>query len=292
MRSDVAEDSAVPLPFEEPRRPGLRRHLVRAHPDRLDDPANRSALHQLAGADGGAVLEPFAVHDRVDAFGLRLHLAHFGELLERRDSRLVDHVVLAVLHHADPERRALVGNAGADHQLDRLVLEDLVLGAGDLGLREALDESLDEIRFLRVDRHQLAAAANCRGRLAVDVAVIQADDREPDLARRLRHGRRRLPRGLDPQPVSGAVRREDVAAERGNDRRGAGELLEKIASANPREFHVVLERMPKMPKLPKSASALRYSCWVAPEPVAWRVWIVFIRWLLAIPAPWPFPNER
>ena len=105
---------------------------------------------------------------------------------------------------------------------------------GDLGLREALDESLDEIRFLRVDRHQLAAAANCRGRLAVDVTVIQADDRELDLARRLRRGRRGLPRGLDAQPVSGAVRREDVAAERRDDRRGAGEILQEVPSAKAR----------------------------------------------------------
>ena len=37
----------------------------------------------------------------------RLHLAHLGELLERRDARLVGHVVLAVLHHANAERRAL-----------------------------------------------------------------------------------------------------------------------------------------------------------------------------------------
>ena len=81
---------------------------MRPEADRLHDPADRAGLDQLAGLDGRAVLEPLAVHDRVDAPGLRLHATHLGELLERGDARLVGHVVLAVLHHADAERRALV----------------------------------------------------------------------------------------------------------------------------------------------------------------------------------------
>ena len=42
-------------------------------------------------------------------------------------------------------------------------------------------KSASEIGFLGVDGHQLAAAANGRRRLAADMAVIEADDRELDL---------------------------------------------------------------------------------------------------------------
>ena len=83
---------------------------VRPEADRLDHAADRAGLDQLAGPDRRAVLESLAVHDRVDAARLRLHAPHLGELLERGDARLVGHVVLAVLHHADAERRALVGD--------------------------------------------------------------------------------------------------------------------------------------------------------------------------------------
>ena len=109
-----------------------RRHAMRPEPDRLHDVADRAGLHQLARPDGRAVLEPLAVHDRVDAAGLGLHAPHLGQLLERRDARLVGHVVLAVLHHADADRRALVRNRRAQHQLDGRVLENLVLAARDL----------------------------------------------------------------------------------------------------------------------------------------------------------------
>ena len=59
--------------------------------------------------------------------GLRLHAAHLGELLERRDARLVGHVVLAVLHHADAERRPLVGDAALSTSWIVAVFEDLLL---------------------------------------------------------------------------------------------------------------------------------------------------------------------
>ncbi len=190
VRADVAEDAAVALALEEPRRTRLEVGPVRSQADRLHDAADRPRLHQLAGLDRGAVLEPLAVHDRVDALGLGLDLAHFGQLLERRDARLVDQVVLAVLHHANAERAALVGDGGADDELQRLVLEDLRLAARDLDVRMPLDERGDELGLLRVHRHELAAAALHRGDLPVDVPVVEADDAELDVRRRLtRDGR-------------------------------------------------------------------------------------------------------
>jgi hypothetical protein len=132
----------------------------------------------------------FAVEDRIDPFGLRLDFLHLGELFERGHARLVGHEVLAVLHHLDAERRAFVRDRRADHELNRLVFEDFALAAYELRFRKPLGERRGEIGLLRVERHQLAAAALDRFALAVDVPVIESNRREPD-PRRSR-GRRRL----------------------------------------------------------------------------------------------------
>ncbi len=163
---------------------------MRAKSDRLHDLTDGAGLDELAGLDRRAVLHPLAVHDRIDALRLGLDPTHLGQLLERRDARLVDHVVLAVLHHAHAERRALVGNGRAQDQLHRLVLEDLGLAAGDLDLRKRLDERSGEVRLLGVHRDEFAAAADHGLDLTVDVAVVDADDAELDLRRRLPRERR------------------------------------------------------------------------------------------------------
>ena len=49
------------------------------------------------------------------------------ELRERRDARLVRQIVLAVLHHADAQRCALIGNDRAQHQLNRRILQHFLL---------------------------------------------------------------------------------------------------------------------------------------------------------------------
>ena len=81
--------------------------FIRCGPDadRLHDATDGAGLDELAGLHRRAILEPLAVHDRKDALGLGLHPARLGQLLERRDAGLVDHEVLAVLHHANAERR-------------------------------------------------------------------------------------------------------------------------------------------------------------------------------------------
>ena len=157
VRGDVAEDAAVALLLEEPGGPGLRVHPVRPEADGLDDLADGAGLHQLARLHRGPVLEPLAVDDRVDAARLRLHPPHLGQLLERRHAGLVDHEVLAVAHDLDAERRALVRDRGAGHELDRGVLEDLALAARELRLRKALGEGRGEVGLLREEGDELPA---------------------------------------------------------------------------------------------------------------------------------------
>ena len=172
---------------------------------------------------------------------------------------LSDHVVLAVLHHPNAERRPLVGDAGAHHQLNRLVLEDLVLAARHFGLGESLDECCGEVGLFRVHRHQLSAAADDRGGLAVDVAVVDADDREANLRGAFRSCRRGLTTDFGPQPAASPFRQERLATHRRDHRRRSRDLFEELSSANARCLHLrVLMFGAKMPnaknaKIAKSA---------------------------------------
>src|SRR5262245_43457777 len=105
MRADIAQEAAVARRPPNPRRTRGRSDAMRTEADRLHDFPDRARLDQLAGFDRGAVLEPLAVADRVDALGGGLYFPHFGKLFERDDAGLVDHVVLPVLHHANAKRR-------------------------------------------------------------------------------------------------------------------------------------------------------------------------------------------
>ncbi len=67
-------------------------------------------LDELAGLDGGLHFEPLAVHDGVDFFRFGDGLANGGELFERGDAGLVAEEVLAVLHDANADSRALIGD--------------------------------------------------------------------------------------------------------------------------------------------------------------------------------------
>ena len=167
---------------------------MRAEADRLDDGADRAGLHQIAGLHRGPVLVPLAVHHREDPLRLGLDLARLGELRQRRHRRLVREEVLAGLHHADAEGRALAGDRGAGHEGDPLVVEDLLLAPGEdrLGILRA--EGRREVRLLGVEADQLAAAADEGVAHPVDVAVVHADRGEPDARLAARLGGRR--RGL------------------------------------------------------------------------------------------------
>ncbi len=196
---------------------------MRPESDRLHDLTDGAGAHQLPCSDRRAILEPLAVHDRVDAPRLGLDLSNLGQLLERRNARLVDHEVLAVFHDADAERRPLVRDGGADHELNRLVLENLGLAASDLRLRKTLDERRAQIRFFRKHRDELAAAANDRFGLPVDVAMVEADDGKLDFGGRL----------------PGTRCGESGRRQGGNRRRRSGNAADELTPAHARSLHVV-----------------------------------------------------
>ena len=132
---------------------------MRPEADGLQHLADGPGLHEFARLDRGAVLEPLAVDDRVDALGLGLHRDDLGQLRERGDAGLVGDEVLAGAHHADAERRPLGGNGGTQHDLDRGVVEDLCSLRASLAGRMTLEERGGKVGLFRIDMHQFAAPA-------------------------------------------------------------------------------------------------------------------------------------
>ena len=151
-----------------------------AETDGLQHAADGPRLHELASAHGGLVLEAFGVEDREDALGLGLDAPSLGQLLERRCPGFVHQEVLAVLHDANAQRCTLVRDAGAHHELERRVLEDLALAPRLPDVGVALGELLSQLGFLGVERDELAASAHDGAHLTIDVTVIDTHDAEAD----------------------------------------------------------------------------------------------------------------
>ena len=94
--------------LEEPRRSTRGVQAVRPKADRLQGAADRAGLDQLAGVDGGSILEALAVADGIDAPRLALDLARLRQLVERGEPGFVAEVILAVAHGRDAQSSAFV----------------------------------------------------------------------------------------------------------------------------------------------------------------------------------------
>ena len=129
VRADVHQDAAILRPLKKPGRARCQLGTVRREDGHLEHLADGAGPDQLARLHGRAHVEALAEVHRVDAPRLSLDAAHLRQLGEGRHAGLVGHVVLAVLHGADAQRRPLARDAGVDDQLDARILQDR-LGAG------------------------------------------------------------------------------------------------------------------------------------------------------------------
>jgi len=129
----------------------------------------------------------------------------------------------------DPQRRALVRDGGAQHQLNGLVFQDLVLGSRELRLRKVLDERRRQVRLLRVDCDELTSALEHGARLTLDVIVIDADDGEADTRGRVFHARRGLIRSVVANGTPSADRQHFIRKS-GHDRRRTGDILDEVTA--------------------------------------------------------------
>ena len=197
MRADVAENPAELDIFPEPGRPAVDRacasriaawpltNLVRRDVDRLDHIADCAGLNQLSCLDGGLHLQPFRIHDGVDASGGGDRLAHFLELFERGDAGLVRKKVLARLHAANAQRRALIGDLRTQYQLDRRIVNNFILCRRHRYVRITLLKRGEKIGLECPDFDQNAAPAFHGFNHAVDVWMTDAAHGELDgIARR------------------------------------------------------------------------------------------------------------
>src|ERR1041385_2325783 len=178
MRCNVADNSTEVLAIEEPLWSSLRIDSMWTESGCLQYLANRARLNQLASTHRCFVLEAFAVHDRINSIRCFLYATHFGELCKRSDAGFVRHVIFAMLHHRNSQRRAVGGNAGAEHELDRIVFEYLFLTTSLLHLRITLGKSRSKVGFFGIERNEFTTAANRRSDLTVNVIVVNSDDRK------------------------------------------------------------------------------------------------------------------
>src|SRR5258706_4307316 len=121
MRGNIADDPSVAFPLEKPFGTARQVWPVRTQARCLDHAANRPGADQLPSLDGRRAFQAFAEADRVDALRLSLYATDLGKLVERSETRLVAHVVFAVAHDLNTERRAFVRDPGADDHLNRRV---------------------------------------------------------------------------------------------------------------------------------------------------------------------------
>src|ERR1700751_1735459 len=105
---------------------------------------------------------------------------HVGQLLQRDDPGLINQVVFSVLHDANPQRSALIGDWRSGYELDGRIIQDLVFAFGSLDVAEALLEIGQPLRICSVDGYQFATAVlNGRGDSEY-VIVIYTDNSELD----------------------------------------------------------------------------------------------------------------
>jgi hypothetical protein len=111
-------------------------------------------------------------------------------IVERRNARLVAQKVFAGLHHPHPQRSALIRNLRAQHQLDRRVVDNLILRRNRLHVREPLLEILKLVRFTGPRTHQHSAATLHGADHAIDMVMAHPAHAELDgVLRLLRCGR-------------------------------------------------------------------------------------------------------
>src|SRR5271170_2734497 len=154
--------------------------LVRRDVDRLDDLADGSGLDQLARLDGRFDLQPFAIHDGVDLVGFGDGLADRRKIFESGDARLVAEKVLAVLHGANADAGALIGDLRAEHKLGGRIVDDLVLRGYDLDVGKALLECGELVLLAAPGRDEYTAATLYSADHAIDMVVAHAADSKLD----------------------------------------------------------------------------------------------------------------
>ena len=175
MRRNVNQDPAIAFPFKKP--PGTRviARAVWPQPHGIDHRADHPRAHQLRRARRRPVLQPFAVIHCKNAPGRGLHALGFLQLRQRGKRRLVAQKILAVLHGANADPRAFIGDACAHHQVNGRILQNLGLGSRQLRLGIRLAELLLQLRFRRVIAHQLRADVQQQLHLPINMAVIHPD---------------------------------------------------------------------------------------------------------------------
>jgi hypothetical protein len=182
VAADVAEDAAVGVPVEEPGRPGGGVHPVGAQAEDLDDAADGAVSDEPAGVDSALDVQALAVVDGVLLAGCLCFGACLRQLAEGGHRGLVGEVVLAVVENAEAEVGPVDGDRGAGDELHLGIVERFLLRSGRLDVRVAGAELVNFRRVGVVDPAELGAGFQQAVAHAVDVAVVEADGGDGEVA--------------------------------------------------------------------------------------------------------------
>ena len=95
-----------------------------SHSNGLNHFTDCAGFYQFARFNSCPVFKPFAVHDRVNAFGFFLNTANSCQLFKRGDARFVDQIIFSMLHYPYTQRCPFIGNSRTEYELYRIVFQD------------------------------------------------------------------------------------------------------------------------------------------------------------------------
>ena len=124
MTADVAENSAVFFPLEEPSRTGGQSDSVGTRADHVHCLADESRLQQISRQNGAFALQTLGIEDKILPSGFRADFFRFMKLFQSGEGRLVHKIIPSVAHDVASERSSFIGNPGRRHQPDSVILVD------------------------------------------------------------------------------------------------------------------------------------------------------------------------
>ena len=146
---------------------------MRPEADDLDHPADGALLNEVAGVYGAFHMQALAVIHHVFLPGFGGLLFGAVQLFEGGERRLVGEIILAGVHHPQPERAALGGDRRTRDQPHLRILQDLRFAAGGLGAGMLLEQRFHFGGIGVVHPFEGAAGLGQAVAHAVDVAVVK-----------------------------------------------------------------------------------------------------------------------
>ena len=173
MAADIAQDSAVLLPFKEPCGPSGCAKPVGTESGYGNHLADLSAFRDISGQDGSLVMQPLRVVHHVLLSGFRHCFLCGFQLFQGCKRRLVGKVVFARVHGPQSQGAAFAGDSRTGNQMRLRVSQGFFLAPGCLRLRKCLQEGFNLLLIRIIYIFERAAGLGQAVAHPVNMAVVQ-----------------------------------------------------------------------------------------------------------------------